>query len=249
MTDDDLTTKRAAYRPAEYWTNRLGRDFSLRGVGHVGYTERYNEWMYRQKRYALRRILQSRRGGVRALVVGSGIGWVVNELLAVGYDVAGCDISPLAVERLSARFPGRSFAVHALGAGALPHADASFDVVTILDVTYHVVDDELWSRGLAELARVLRPGGHLVVIDRFGGEAEDKAAHVRFRSRAQWEAAGAAVGLSLEDVIPVYRWLSRDHDRGLLRRLPGAVRGAVELGLERVVPREPHMRAARFVRS
>jgi SAM-dependent methyltransferase len=249
MTDDDLDAKRSAYRPAEYWSSRLGRDFSLRGVGHVGYSERYNEWMYRQKRYALRRILPARTGAVRALDVGSGVGWVVNELVAAGYDVEGCDISPMAVERLEARFPGRSFFTHALGDGALPRDDASFDVVTILDVTYHIVDDSLWARGLGELARVLRTGGHLVVIDRFGDEDEDKAAHVRFRSRRLWESAGAEVGLRLEEVIPVYRWLSRDHDEGLLRRLPGVVRGAVELGLERTVPRTPHMRAARFVRS
>ena len=247
--DDDLQTKRTAYRPSEYWTNRLGRDFSLRGVGHIGFTERYNEWIYRQKRRALRRILPTRTGTARALDVGSGVGWVVNELVTLGYDVEGCDISPLAVERLGERFPGRRFFPLELGAEPAPREDATFDLVTILDVTYHIVDDDLWARGVADLARLLRAGGHLVVIDRFADDAEDKAAHVRFRSRGQWESTAAAAGLSLEEVIPVYRWLSREHDRGPFRRLPGAVRGALEFGLERVVPRAPHMRAARFVRA
>ena len=44
---------------------------------------------------------------------------------------------------------------------ALPFADESFDVVTCNWVLYHLVDVD---RGLAELARVLRPGGRFIGI-------------------------------------------------------------------------------------
>ena len=238
---------RSSYRPAEYWSERLGRHFTLRGVGHHSYTEAYNGWIYRQKRSVLEGILPTGHGK-RALDVGSGVGWVVQHLLSAGYDVDGCDISPLAVERLQQSFPGASFFELALGASPAPRPDASYDVVTILDVTYHIVDDDLWERGLADLARLLRPGGHLIVLDRLGHDDDDVATHVRFRSLARWCDAATQVGLELEELKPAYRWLSRDRDSGPMRHLPQSVRGPVEFALERIAPRTPHMRCARFVR-
>ena len=45
---------------------------------------------------------------------------------------------------------------------ALPLPDAAFDAVTI---AFGLRNMESWQRGLAEIARVLRPGGHLLVLD------------------------------------------------------------------------------------
>jgi len=44
----------------------------------------------------------------------------------------------------------------------LPFADASFDVVTVAFGLRNMAD---WDRALAELARVLRSAGHLLVLD------------------------------------------------------------------------------------
>ncbi len=44
----------------------------------------------------------------------------------------------------------------------MPFADASFDVLTI---AFGLRNMESWSVALAEMARVLRPGGHLLVLD------------------------------------------------------------------------------------
>ncbi len=45
---------------------------------------------------------------------------------------------------------------------ALPFSVATFDAVTI---AFGLRNMESWERGLAEMARVLRPGGHLLVLD------------------------------------------------------------------------------------
>jgi demethylmenaquinone methyltransferase/2-methoxy-6-polyprenyl-1,4-benzoquinol methylase len=44
----------------------------------------------------------------------------------------------------------------------LPFADATFDVLTI---AFGLRNMESWSGGLGEMGRVLRPGGHLLVLD------------------------------------------------------------------------------------
>lgn len=45
---------------------------------------------------------------------------------------------------------------------SLPLPDAAFDVVTI---AFGLRNMESWQRGLTEIARVLHPGGHLLVLD------------------------------------------------------------------------------------
>ena len=235
------------YEPASYWEERLGREFTLKGTGHQQYGEAYNRWLYRNKARLLRRLLPARLDGVRALDVGSGTGWVVEQLLARGATVDGCDITDVSVERLSARFPDVSFAKVALGADPLPAADATYDLVTLLDVAYHVVDDAAWASAVAELARVLRPGGRLVLTDGLGPAVRSPAPHVRFRPLSAW---ASAPGLAVDRVVPYCRWLSRDpSDAPLLGRVDERVRGALEYALERSVPRSPHLRGAVLVRT
>jgi SAM-dependent methyltransferase len=67
------------------------------------------------------------------------------------------DFSSLAVELAQRRVPGVHF--QEASVTALPFPDASFDAVACVDVISQVDDD----RGaLAELFRVLKPGGHFV---------------------------------------------------------------------------------------
>ncbi len=93
---------------------------------------------------------------------------------------AGCGTGGL-LARIATRFPGArgfgaDFADRALvlarsrstprlvraGVESLPFADGSFDVVTSLDVLYHrAVQDDL--HAVREFARVLRPGGALIL--------------------------------------------------------------------------------------
>jgi len=93
----------ADYDPRSYWSQRLEQNFNLRGTGHLYYDERYNAWLYRAKARALRQALAGARPGDPALDLGSGIGWVIDQLLEHGLAVEGCDISAVAVARLERR--------------------------------------------------------------------------------------------------------------------------------------------------
>jgi SAM-dependent methyltransferase len=237
------------YDAAAYWEERLERDFDLRGTGHHSYSLAYNRWLYRAKARALERALCGVPADARALDVGCGTGWVVGRLLERGHEVEGCDIAAVAVERLARMEPRARFFETALGAEPLPRPDGSFGLVTALDVLYHLPDDTEFEHAVRDLARVLEPAGTLVVTDGLGERDRDPAAHVRFRSRPRWEAAARAAGLRGVASGPLYRWLSRDPDGGLLARLPDGVRGAIEYALDLVAPRTSHMHWAVFARD
>jgi len=93
----------------------------------------------------------------RVLEVGCGWGelaaWVARE---TGAEVVAVDLSPHMVEL--ARESGVDARVGDVQ--ELPFDDGEFDVAVAAWMLYHVPD---LGRGLAELARVLRPGGRLVV--------------------------------------------------------------------------------------
>jgi len=77
--------------------------------------------------------------------------------------VAGIDASPIALELARDYAPAAVLTLTDINEG-LPFPDGSFDVVTIFNVLYHG-----WVRSesdvLAEVARVLRPGGLLLLTE------------------------------------------------------------------------------------
>lgn len=237
------------YVPARYWTQRLAGVGGLRSVGHVAYSEPYNRWIYLRKGVVLGRALRKVASVERALDLGSGVGWVVDALHRHGAGhVHGIDISDEAVVGLRERFPADTFDQARIGDEPLPVDDASFDVATFLDVAYHIVDDAAWERSVAEAARALRPFGSLVVIDAFGASEQRPADHVRFRSAERWHGHAAAVGLDVVATLPCYRWLSRPRDESVLRVLPQPVRGALEFGLDAVLPNPSHLACTVYAR-
>jgi SAM-dependent methyltransferase len=234
----------------EYWDGRLSADPSLRGTGHVSYDEHYNRWMYKRKGDVLARALRPVAAGSRALDIGSGVGWVIEAVQAAGAaHVDGADIAPAAVALLQKRFPGSTIVCHAVGGEPLPFPSASYDLVTMMDVAYHITDDDLLAAGLRDIARLLVADGVLLVSDGLGAASREPAPHVRFRSRSAWESMAQDAGLRIDVCTALYSWLSRDIHESRLRVLPDRVRGAFEYAGERVVPRRPHLQLATLRRT
>lgn len=99
--------------------------------------------------------------GTRVLDIGCGPGAAVRRAARAGADALGVDPSPAMVriaERRSRRHPGASFA--AGHAADLPVDDASIDVAWTIAAFHHWPDTDA---GLSEVARVLAPGGRLLI--------------------------------------------------------------------------------------
>lgn len=114
-------------------------------------------WWYRVLRGQVMQVLEERvEAGGRVLDAGCGTGGMLS--LLRGREWHGCDASAEAVEHCRARGLER---VVVSNVHSMPYADASFDAVLSLDVLYHAQVEE--RAALAEMRRVLKPGGWLIV--------------------------------------------------------------------------------------
>jgi SAM-dependent methyltransferase len=134
------------------------------------------------------------RPGARVLDVGCGTGALTRDLGALGR-VVGVDSAPEAIAFARRRAPGP------LCVGSveqLPFRGARFDAVAAVDVVEHVDD----ARALAEIARVLVPGGvaliHVPAFPILWGEHDVVNRHRRRYRRTRLVAAVAAAGLAVE---------------------------------------------------
>jgi SAM-dependent methyltransferase len=107
--------------------------------------------------------------GERVLDIGCGPGFLTGELAAeVGPDgwVCGIDISESGLQLARSRYAGQPLAAwtdfREGNATALPFPDASFDAAVVVQVYEYVHD---MATALAELERVLVPGGRVVIVD------------------------------------------------------------------------------------
>jgi len=102
-------------------------------------------------------------GDERALDVGTGAGALALALAPLVREVVGVDRVPELLERARVRAGGLDNVTFVEGdAAALPFEDFSFDLVGTIRTLHHVPRPELV---LAEMTRVARPGGTLLVVD------------------------------------------------------------------------------------
>ncbi len=112
------------------------------------------------------------RGVQHILDVGSGAGQIAKHLLKYADPAASitcCDLSPEMLRRSRNRLKSTLPEHVAADLSRLPFADESFDCVTCGYVLEHLPDART---GLAELSRVMKPGGRMLLLtteDNFSG--------------------------------------------------------------------------------
>jgi SAM-dependent methyltransferase len=153
-------------------------------------------WWYRGRRRVLNAVLARLDLPPRARVLdaGCGSGRTLDDLARHG-EAHGVELNPLGVE--AARQRGHE--VREGPVEAIPYEDASFDLVTCLDVLEHTDDDV---KALRELRRVARPGGSLVVTvpahPRLWSRHDEVNGHRRRYTRRALREAARAAGWEVE---------------------------------------------------
>jgi SAM-dependent methyltransferase len=144
-------------------------------------------------------------GDERALDVGTGAGALALAFAPLVREVVGVDPVPELLELARARsLPNTEF-VEGDGT-ALPFPDGAFDLAGTHRTLHHVARPD---RIVAELARVTRPGGHVLVVDQLAPDDPAEAAtlhafettrdpsHVRLLTDGELRRLFAANGLEL----------------------------------------------------
>ena len=115
---------------------------------------------YLRKRTALVRELLPDGGTV--LDVGCGTGALAGWIQRAGYDVVGVDASAGMLAEALDRGVG---AVYAAYSTALPFADGTFDLALSVATMHHLETPERVAATIAEMGRVVRSGGYVLVWD------------------------------------------------------------------------------------
>lgn len=221
-----MTEPTPAYRPREFWNQRLSEHFDLRGTGETGLSLAYNRACYQLRGEVLERALREQSfdpRGRTVLDVGCGTGFFTGWYLARGARVTGIDIAPTSVERLRERHPDAKFILGDVSETALTDR---YDLVNAFDVLYHIVDEARWETALKHLAEATAPGGLLLLTDVFPTRpAAGLAAHNTMRPLTRYQQVLGPRGLvQAASLQPTHVLLNRE--LGAMRwlnRMPGVL--------------------------
>lgn len=218
------------YSPQDYWDGLLERQLDESGVAYPELAVAFNRAMYAALRESTTELLGDHDllrapGGV--LDIGSGTGIWIDFWKAAGVThLEGADLTEASVGHLNQKYPDVPFRRTDIG-GELPAGfdTGTFDLVSAMSVLLHIVDEARWRNAFANVQRLLRPGGHAVLIEPvvahawhgppFGPESNSRA-----RLLAEYRSAISDAGLQLVDVRPATVLLANPIDA----RRPGTFR-------------------------
>ena len=204
------------FDPRGYWEQRLSERYSLDGVGWIGLGEAFNTWMYRVRRHVFMRTvapLAPHATDLRVLDIGSGTGFYVKRWHELGVPrITGADLTDTAVQRLRAAHPQDTFERFDVGSTEVPFPDGSFDAISIVDVLYHIVDDERFEQAFRNIARLLAPGGVLVFSENFLQGPTQRAEHQVSRSMEKIQGVLDRTGFDVLLRRPVFALLNTPLD-------------------------------------
>jgi SAM-dependent methyltransferase len=197
------------FDPKDYWESRLQNHFDLKGVGDIGLPQSYNELLYRVRGHAFRRALKFLHLKARefdVLDIGSGIGFYIDQLSRLApHSLTGSDLTDAAVEKLRGRYPQTSFIQCDIGS-LLPPAlsGRQFDLVTAMDMLFHIVDDQHYATAFDNFAKLIKPGGWLIFSDNLMRVRKEAVPHQVSRAESEVRRVLDRTGFKIKQITPMF---------------------------------------------
>jgi SAM-dependent methyltransferase len=150
----------------EFWDSHPCGESQVESLraDHDAFFRRYDAFRYHQEAHILKRLDAIDFKGRHVLEIGLGQGADSEQIIRRGAIWSGLDLSSESVDRVSTRLRLRGLPYQRLERGSalsLPFPDNSFDLVFAHGVLHHIPDVITAQK---EIARILKPGGHLIAM-------------------------------------------------------------------------------------
>ena len=194
-----------SYNPPGFWDKRIRKyNGSLLSVGNQGLSTKENAILYGVKEQALTDIIHKlglQLAGLSVLDGGCGTGYFSLYYEDIGARITGIDSAPSAVRYASKNCRHSLFIISSLSTFNCP--DASFNLVHVFDVLYHIIPDREWELSLSNLHRLLRKGGHFIFSDKMPDATYQEAEHIKYRSRTRYDKIRSRLGFAFKEEISI----------------------------------------------
>jgi len=190
-----------AYDAEKYWAERYST-IDITKSGHIDLPSDYNKWLYERKKELLFEGLKAAHFnpvGASVLEIATGTGVYVEAWQKRGVSrLVGIDISAAAIADTQRRFPNYTFYKRDLAEpGLVDLVGDGFDLVTAIDMLYHIVRDSDFPIALRNIAQAVKPGGLLAIHDLFLRTGEYDGGYIKLRTLDSYRAALATAGFEI----------------------------------------------------
>ena len=202
-----MENTKESFDPRKYWEDRLETKFDLTGVGFRRKSVAFNKWAYKIREDALDELIADKAidpGGAVILDVGCGTGFFIHYWLGQNAEsVTGVDITEISINQLKAAIPEARFQLVDLSDP--DHGlDEKYDIISIFDVLFHIVDDDKFAVAVSNLANISKPGAQVIVTDLFKKKTLHPMQHCRNRSLAHYKGVFTKNGFELKKMTPLF---------------------------------------------
>lgn len=159
------------FNPDSYWDDRLDKIKGLEGVGFKKLGPSFNKWAYKIRRNVFLKQVKALNTDIKnanVLDIGSGTGFYIQIWKELGAKkITGVDITPTAVAHLKNTFSGAHFFLSDIGDAAFnkDQAYGRYDLVSSMDVLFHIVDDQRFEQSVLNISSIISPGGYFIYSD------------------------------------------------------------------------------------
>ncbi len=172
----------------DLWEQKIGGKYNLEGVGDNSLGQGFNYWMYQERKSIFKKNVKSLKiqlAGRKVLDIGPGTGFYVKIWKKFGVkDITGLDLTDFSVGYLKSTFPEHRFFQQDIGAELKILDGEQFDIISAMDVLFHIVDDTKFLKALKNASELLQDDGYFIFSDNFPAEERRHNVHT-IRSNKQ----------------------------------------------------------------